>query len=109
MNEFDDFLNSLEERRYKPIMCHKPSDIIFAENFFEGYITKDELSERQYVGRFWTVCVSRCEDDFIYIILDNETVLEVSYNHITGDYKEILLSRVGLLLPDELQGCYYND
>ena len=42
---YNDFINSLEEKRDYPIMMHLPSDVAIAIRFFENYLTEDELQE----------------------------------------------------------------
>ena len=101
---YDDFLNSLEERKYKPIMCHKPFDIRWAKILFDGYLTKEELCERQYTGRFWVICTALNGTKFLYILLDNETCIEVS----SRTYDVLTFDKRTSTLPDGLQGYHYD-
>lgn len=101
MNEFDDFLNSLEARKYKPIMTHNPSEIGLAKAFYKDYLTEDELCERQYIGRFWSI---ENQGYLLYIIVDNETVITVS--EPSGAFS--IVHRNSIDLPDKLRGYYYD-
>lgn len=104
---YDDFLNSLEERRYKPIMCHKPSDVGLAKRFFKSYLTEEELCERQYTGRFWAIHNSLTGIYALYIIIDNEVYIKVDYD---GEYLVTICDKhiLKTFLPEELRGRYYD-
>lgn len=103
---YEDFLKTLEENNVNvyPIMTHKPSSINLAKRLFEGYLTEEELSERQYSGRFWDI-----QNYILFITLDNETILVV-HDTDTGIKAECECDRCNMLnyLPDSLRGRYYN-
>lgn len=101
---YDDYLNSLEERKYKPIMCHLPSDIRMANKFFEGYLTSDELCERQYAGRFWIIYTALSGQRFLYILIDNNIFLEIS----SKTYDVLIFDKRISTIPDELRGYHYD-
>lgn len=101
---YGDFLNSLDS-----IMFHSPSSITMAKLFFIGYLTEEELRERQDEGRYWeTVQVN----DYIYklyIILDNETVLCVERAFNLKHFECIFdIADAQINLPESLRGRYYN-
>lgn len=106
MNEFDEFLESVKETPHI-LIHHSHSDVTFAKEVFEKYLTDYELQEEQIEGRYWGF-----GKDAFYILLDNELALrlqiffrvdnsliikeEVVYRR---DYKDYF--------PDYLRGCYY--
>jgi len=103
---YNDFINSLEEKRDYPIMMHLPSNVAIAIRFFENYLTEDELQERQYRGRFWDICKISCPSGFfmyyLYILVDNETLVIVD-----NEGRTQILGRDRL--PYSLQGRYYDE
>lgn len=111
-NEYEEFLESLMESKEKrPIMTHLPSDVRYVSKFFDGYLTEEELQERQFTGRYWCI---RGGDDITYamllIVLDNDTVLYVTRNS-KGMYTEAVCNRNDALcfLPNSLRGMYYGN
>ena len=99
---YNDFINSLEEKRDYPIMMHRPSDVAIAIRFFENYLTEDELQERQYRGRFWDVIHFSDTLYTLYILFDNETLVIVD-----NEGRTQILGRDRL--PHSLQGRYYDE
>ena len=111
-NEWEQFVQSLIDNKDKPLlMTHKPSEVRYCSKYFGDYLTEDELQERQFSGRFWTI---RAEDEddptILFIILDNELVLCV-HKEINGKMVEDVRNRDYMkhMMPDCLRGCYYND
>lgn len=111
---YNDFLDSIDKVKDKKVlMYHLPSDIEFASKLFPGYLTDEELQERQYKGRFWTIesfrninSCSYINESFIhylYILVDNETVVIVNTEGKTT------FSERGQNLPTSLQGRHYYD
>ena len=107
MNEFDDFLNSLEEKP-QVLMYHSHSDVTSAKEVFEKYLTDYELQEEQIEGRYWGF-----GKDAFYIFLDNELALRLQIHYFAeqpGPYiKEEVVYREDYKynFPDNLRGCYY--
>lgn len=101
---YGDFLNSLEDHS---IMTHQLSDIAIADLFFEGYLSDEELRERQCEGRYWDIF--HINDSFykLYILLDNETALCVVRSH-KGPHCEHIWNRADNRLPDSLRERYYD-
>lgn len=92
-NLYEDFLATCKVK-----MNHLPSDIIFVRRVFPGYLTDEELQERQFEGRFWDVI-----GPDLFILVDNETL--VVADKYRGDVK--ILGRDKL--PYSLQGRYYDE
>ena len=101
---YRDFLNSLDF-----IMFHSPSSITMAKQFFIGYLTEEELRERQDEGRYWDIVqVNDCTYK-LYIILDNETVLCVERALNRKHFERIFdIADAQINLPESLRGRYYN-
>lgn len=79
---YERFLDSLYQVKYKKLlMTHLPSEIMFALKYYEGYLTEDELREKQYEGRFWNIL--GC---FLYILVDNYNLEIVDVNGVVGIY-----------------------
>lgn len=68
------FLDSLDKVKCKKLlMTHLPSKINIAKKFFDGYLTEEELQERQYDGsRFWDIIGYH-----LFILVDNDTLVVV--------------------------------
>lgn len=101
---YEDFINSLSEVRDKSmLMGHLPSTVNIASKIFGDYLTKEELQERQYEGRFWDMTY----DDILYILVDNNTVVIVKN---TNKRDTLIIERDSCdTLPDNLRGRYYFD
>lgn len=102
---YGEFLNSLEEK----IKFHSPSSITMAKLFFIGYLTEEELRERQDEGRYWEIVQVNDGIYKLYIILDNETVLCVERAR-NGKRHECIfdIADAQINLPESLRGRYYN-
>lgn len=101
-NIYDGFINSIDSVKEKDVlMNHLPSDINLASKFFPGYLTDEELQERQYKGRFWEI-----DNKVLYILVDNETVVIISAE---GRKMTRIFERAAVVLPFSLQGRYYYD
>lgn len=99
---YGDWLNSLSEVKDKSmLMSHLPSEINQASKFFPGYLTDEELQERQYKGRFWEI-----DNKDLYILVDNETVVIISAE---GSKLTRIFERGVVVLPTSLQGRHYYD
>lgn len=102
---YGDFLNSLEEKTN----CHSPSSITMAKLFFNGYLTEEELCERQDEGRYWDIVQVNDGIYKLYIILDNETVLCVERALNRKHFERIFdIADAQINLPESLRGRYYN-
>lgn len=110
---YEDFLNSFDKIKDKNmLMFHSPSEIYEASRLFPGYLTDEELQEKQYKGRFWTIYSFRNVNScsyisgsfiyYLYILVDNETVVIVDTK---GETK--ISGRE--CLPTSLQGRHYYD
>jgi len=111
-NEYEEFLESLQVKKYKPIMTHLPSEVNYASIFYDGYLSREELQERQWAGRYW--CISDSANTVggrfvLDILLDNETVLVINYT-ANGDieYNTYNKDDIKYALPNSLIGMYYN-
>lgn len=98
-----------------PIMHHLPSEVTYASKFFPGYLTEDEMQERQFTGRYWYVSYNNegfiiSNRPVLFIILDNETVLTAHYDE-DDDIVEGVYDKANSLvyIPDSLRGIYYAD
>lgn len=95
---YEGFMKSLDEVKEKNVlMNHLPSDVNIASKLFPGYLTDEELQERQYKGRFWDVI-----DSELYILVDDETLVVVNKKGKTK-----IFGRDNL--PYSLQGRHYYD
>lgn len=103
---YEDFQKSSETQ--KPMMTHKPSDIRLAKRFYKGYLAEEELCERQYTGRFWSIEKYMITGYALYIIIDNNTFMVVVYygNTITEDIYDMSQT---CILPENLRGYFYYD
>lgn len=99
MNEtYKNFLDSLDEVNCKKLlMTHTTTDINLSRKYFDGYLTEEELQERQYEGRFWDINLGT-----LYILVDDDTVVIVD---VSGD--------VGIhgrcYLPKSLKGKHHYE
>lgn len=111
---YGDWLDSLSNVKDKNmLMFHLPSEINEASRLFPGYLTDEELQEKQYKGRFWAIerfhnvnsCsyISESFIHYLYILVDNETVV------IVNTEGETIISERGPNLPTSLKGRYYYD
>lgn len=101
---YGDFLNSLEA-----IMFHSPSSITMAKLFFNGYLTEEELRERQDEGRYWDIVQVNDGLYKLYIILDNEIVLCVERALNRKHFERIFdIADAQINLPESLRGRHYN-
>lgn len=90
-------------------MFHNPSTVRLASLHFGGYLTKEELQERQYEGRFWDML--HCSDRYrLIIILDNETVLFVDEDTSIGIINEAIeyIGNAFSVLPSSLSVYFTN-
>lgn len=92
------------------MMGHSRFSINTARKYFDGYLSEDELQERQYKGRFWDISNS-AKLFALYVLLDNDTVLRVVYIDIICKTVEYVRDRsfVEVTLPDSLIGRYYTN
>lgn len=97
-NLYDSFLDSLDEVNDNDLlMTHLSLDIKVAKEHYKGYLTEEELQEKQYEGRFW--CIVGL---YLYILVDNDTLVVVDDK---GDEK--IFGRD--CLPESLKGRYYYE
>jgi hypothetical protein len=114
-NEWEQFVQSLIDNKDKRLlMTHKPYEVRYVDKYFPGYLTEEELQERQFTGRFWALSGGNDDTPFamLFIIADNETVLYVERDRNGKDVSGLYVfnrSEVLSDLPDCLRGCYYND
>ncbi len=96
---YEKFMDSLDEVKCKKLlMTHLPSKINIAKKFFNGYLTEEELQERQYEGsRFWDIYLGS-----LYILVDDDTLVIVDANRIEGIYGRDFL-------PENLKGRHYYE
>lgn len=95
---YEKFMDSLDEVKYKKLlMTHLPSKINIAKKLFDGYLTDEELQERQYFGRFWDIYLGS-----IYILVDNDTLVIVNTYGVVGIYGREHL-------PESLKGRHYYE
>lgn len=88
------------------MMFHKPSTIKQAILYFDGYLTESEKCERQYYGRFWDI-VQTIDYIYLYILLDDETAVCVSFSQKDGSLDETIIQGVTnmtMSLPHSLGG-----
>lgn len=97
---YEGFMKSLDEVKEKNLlMNHLPSDVNIAPKLFPGYLSDEELQERQHKGRFWDVVDSK-----LFILVDNETVVIVN-----TEGKTYIVERGTYELPYSLQGRHYDE
>lgn len=95
---YEKFLDSLDEAKGKKLlMKHTTTDINLARKYFDGYLTDEELQERQYKGRFWDIRLGA-----FYILVDNDTLVIVDVNGVVGIYGRDKL-------PESLRGRHYYE
>lgn len=95
---YEKFLDSLDKVKDKNmLMYHSPFDVEYARTYYNGYLTNEELQERQYEGRFWDVYLGA-----FYILVDNDTLVIVDANGVEGIYGRDCL-------PESLKGRHYYE
>lgn len=95
---YEKFMDSLDEVKCKKLlMFHLPSKIHISKRFFDGYLTEEELQEKQYEGRFWDISLGA-----LYILVDNDTLVIVDVNGVVGTYGRDCL-------PESLKGRHYYE
>lgn len=95
---YEKFMDSLDEVKYKKLlMTHTTTDINLTRKYFDGYLTEEELQERQYSGRFWDINLGA-----LYILADNDTLVIVDDNGAVGIYGRECL-------PESLKGRHYYE
>lgn len=110
-NEFEEFVQSLIDNKDKRLlMTHKPYEVRYVDKYFQGYLTEEELQERQFTGRYWAIKTLEDLPTALFVIIDNELVLIVNKDR-SGKMVEGVYSRASVkpVLPDCLRGYYYND
>ena len=93
------FLESLHQAYdHKLMMNHLQLDISLTRRDFEGYLTEEELQEKQYEGRFWDLL-----GGYLYILVDDETLVVIE-----PDNKDVhIFGRDHL--PESLKGRHYYE
>lgn len=92
------FLDSLDEVKYKKLlMTHTANYISLARKYFDGYLTEEELQEKQYSGRFWDINLGA-----LFILVDDDTLVIVALNGAVGIYGRDCL-------PESLKGRHYYE
>lgn len=95
---YEKFLDSLDKVKDKKLlMTHTTTDINLARKYFDGYLTDEELQEKQYYGRFWDIILG-----YIYILADNDTLVIADANGAVGIYGRDCL-------PESLKGRHYYE
>lgn len=95
---YEKFMESLDEVKCKNVlMTHTTTDINLARKYFDGYLTEEELQEKQYSGRFWDINLGA-----FYILVDNDTLVILDVNGIVGIYGREHL-------PLSLRGRHYYE
>lgn len=95
---YEKFLDSLDKVKCKKLlMTHTAIYINTARKYFDGYLTEEELQEKQYYGRFWDICL--CS---LYILVDDDTLVIVALNGAVGIYGRDCL-------PESLKGRHYYE
>lgn len=84
------------------IMYHEPSKVKLASERFEGYLTNEELTERQTSGRFWDIEVA-ANFALLYIIIDDDTFVRVTDADNNDDNDEDIGNPRVSLLPMSLR------
>lgn len=80
----------------KIIDTHNSLDVIYALENYEDYLTKEELQETQYSGRFWDII-----GHHLFILVDNYTLV------VVDNKKNIAIIRREHT-PLSLRGKYYE-
>lgn len=92
------------------MMYHKPSTIRLAKDNFCSYLAKEELQERQYIGRFWDI-IQTPYSYILFVLLDDNNVLRISRGQESGGAfsTEEVGDRVEAFgfLPSSLIGKFY--
>ena len=95
---YEKFMDSLDKVKCKNVlMTHTTIDINLSRKYFDGYLTEEELQERQYYGRFWDINLGA-----LYILVDNDTLVIVDVNGFVGTYGRDCL-------PKSLKGRHYYE
>lgn len=95
---YEKFMDSLDEVKCKKLlMTHTTKDINLARKYFDGFLTEEELQERQYSGRFWDIYLGA-----LYVLLDDDTLVIVDDNGAVGIYGRECL-------PESLKGRHYYE
>ena len=96
-NTYEKFLDSLDKVKCKILlMTHLTSKINIAKKLFDGYLTEEELQERQYDGRFWDIIGYH-----LFILVDNDTLVVV-------DKKKDIVILGREHIPISLRDKYYE-
>lgn len=95
-------------------MTHLPSEVQYAIINFDGYLTAEELQNRQTTGRYWYIGYNNggfqiSDRPSLFIILDNDSVLCVHYDE-DDELVECVYDKANPLvyIPNSLRGMYYN-
>ena len=104
---YEDFIESLQID--KPLlMTHTQTSLRLASKLYEGYLTDDELQEKQLTGRFWDIMNEPDATPPLFVILDNDTVLCV---HKDGNGKNVDAichkEDIEYYFPEKLKGLHY--
>lgn len=95
---YEKFLDSLDKVKCKKLlMTHHLFDVDYARTYYDGYLTNEELQEKQYYGRFWAINLGA-----LYILVDNDTLVIVNANGFIGTYGRDCL-------PESLKGRHYYE
>lgn len=95
---YEKFLDSLDEvKDKKKLMTHLPYDVEYSRTYYNGYLTDEELQEKQYSGRFWDLLWG-----YLYILVDDDTLVIVDANGAVGIYGRDCL-------PESLKGRHYYE
>ena len=78
-------------------MNHTQWKINCAQEYFEDYLTKEELQDEQYYGRFWDIICLH-----LFILVDEDTLLVVDCKGDTAIYGREYL-------PLSLRGRHYYE
>lgn len=99
-NLYDNFLNSLDKvNEKKMLMEHPRKAIADASKLFDGYLTDEELQEKQYSGRFWDTFLG-----YLYILVDNDTLVIIE----AADPKNYEIAGRDRL-PIHMRGIHYYE
>lgn len=99
-NLYDNFLTSLDEvNEKKMLMEHPRKAIADASKLFDGYLTDEELQERQYEGRFWDTFLG-----YLYILVDDDTLVIIE----AADPKNYEIAGRDKL-PIHMRGIHYYE
>lgn len=85
-----------DSQKKKPMMFHTSAKIHLVKRLFDGYLTKEELQEKQYEGRFWDI-----SNGILFILIDEDTLVVI---YIDGDVR----TYGRYALPNSLVGAHYE-